>query len=152
MPAITPKSIKKEDINNDLHKEYFITKDDRVTIQASDGYILLEDMFLNIDVPIECDALVYFSAEIWSNDIYTEPHREGAIELKIDGNDKKTVLVYPIADIDEGVATTLNTSIHYGIKNLSAGTHDFEIYWEELEESGHIYCEARTLEVILFYR
>lgn len=155
MPKITPNVLGSEYFDGDLHTEYSDLHAGEYTIYTSGDEVVLTGMDLDVDADMECDALIYVTAIVWSNYTSFEPHRLGGyLDLAVDDDVKKTVWVEPVADSDENEYNYINATIHYAIKDFSSGEHSIQVRAGKTEESddSYIIVHNRAIQVILFYK
>jgi len=160
MPEIIPLLISPDAIDGFLHSEFLAYEKDQVS-RSSESFTRLDGMVLHFTPPIECDAIIYFSAmfgaESWGA-LGNTAMDQINFSLRHDGDTVTYGSARPVAyqtDSDPYEAELYDSrvcgSMHYAATELAPVEHEFEVRWgADVKENG--FCYGRMLSATLFHR
>jgi hypothetical protein len=155
MPAITTSQIGKDELDEDLHKEYFAEDQDGGYVSAnSNGY--MEDLETNFTTPsgITADVIIILTAVFYgtsSSGLY--PYSPVTYGIELDGTELRDTTIRPLTfRNDSGVSSyrAINGNLVAGKKNISSGTHNVKIPYSTGDSRIYTFC--RSVQVIVFYK
>ena len=154
MPQITTKSIKQEDIEDKTYIEYYNSIEDKEVEYDEETLV-----GISVEAATECDILVNFTGSFRSRDLReTQPHRDIILSLDVNGETKTGTVAQPIASIQTDPLairiTKVNSSLHWGQKDLPEGNYNIEVNWfaPDASDDNEAVCFGASLQAILFYR